>query len=146
MKTQLRDMCAADAAALTAICIESGLSPWSEESFLSEATNPIAHYIVLEIDGVPAGFAGIWCVVDEAQVMNVAVDPPYQGRGLGRRLMEALLALARENRCTSMTLEVKSGNTVALDLYRSLGFEKTGIRRDYYLDHSDGILMALIGL
>lgn len=136
-----RKMMPQDAGALNKLCEACGLSPWSEESFLGEVDNPVAQYIVLEEAGEILGFAGIWCVVDEAQVMNIGIAPQGQGRGLGKQLMKALMAEGRSHGCVVMTLEVKAGNTRAISLYEGLGFERNGLRKDYYPDHSDGILM-----
>jgi ribosomal-protein-alanine N-acetyltransferase len=87
------------------------------------------------------GFAGEWCVVDEAQIMKIAVLPDWQQRGLGRRLMKAMMDHALLNGCTEMTLEVKQKNHQALKLYRHLGFEMIGKREQYYPDGSNAYLM-----
>ena len=141
---EIRKIKKEDAKGLAEICVETGLHSWSEKSFEQEAENPVAYYAVLDTGSDLAGFAGIWCVVDEAQVMNVGVCPDYQQQGFGKQLMDHLCAVAKSEGCTEMTLEVKAGNTPALALYHKMGFEQNGLRKDYYPDHSDGILMRKV--
>lgn len=141
---EIRKITSKDAAGLAEICIETGLHSWSEKSFIQETENPIAYYAVLDAGSELAGFAGIWCVVDEAQVMNVGVCPQYQRQGYGEKLMNHLCDVAKAEGCHEMTLEVKAGNVPALNLYKKMGFVQTGLRKDYYPDHSDGILMRKV--
>lgn len=141
MSVVIRKMTEKDAARVAEICLETGLHSWSEEAFQREAVNPVAIYLLLEENSVIAGFAGIWCVADEAQVMNIGVCPEFQGRGYGKQLMSEICREAVDCGCLTMTLEVKSGNVPALALYTGMGFVETGMRKDYYPDHSDGLLM-----
>ena len=119
-------------------------TPWSRASFVAEVTdNDLACYLVLEDQGTIAGFAGMWIVVDEAHVTNIALLPAYRGKGLGEKLVTALLETARRRHAVSMTLEVRTSNEIAQSLYRKLGFLPTGIRRAYYVDnHEDAIIMT----
>ena len=96
---------------------------------------------MVEAEGQVAGFAGIWCVVDEAQVMNVGILEKYRQNGLGTLLMEALLSTARARGCSCMTLEVKETNTAAICLYKKMGFSAASIRENYYPDHVNGLMM-----
>ncbi|MDO4288479.1 MAG: ribosomal protein S18-alanine N-acetyltransferase [Eubacterium sp.] len=137
----LRLMTPEDAQAVYAVSQACGLGSWSLDSYTREAVNPVAKYLVAEAEDKIAGFAGIWCVVDEAQVMNVGVLPEYRGQGLGKRLMEGLWQQAADAGCSLMTLEVKADNTAALALYRGQGFEVTGVRKDYYPGPVDGLMM-----
>jgi ribosomal-protein-alanine N-acetyltransferase len=90
-----------------------------------------------------AGFSGIWMMVDEAHITNIAVRREYQGKGLGGLLLIATIDLARELKASLMTLEVRASNTVAQDLYSRYGFTQTGLRRGYYLDNRENaIIMA----
>lgn len=143
----LRPMICDDIAQVLTIDQAAGLIPWKETSFLQELKNPLAHYVVVEHLSQQdqtlkmVGFAGEWCVVDEAQIMKIAVLPDWQQRGLGRRLMKAMMDHALLNGCTEMTLEVKQKNHQALKLYRHLGFEMIGKREQYYPDGSNAYLM-----
>lgn len=116
-------------------------SPWTERMLRSELKNELAHYHVLEENGVMAGYLGMWVLDDEAHITNVAVLPEFRGRGYGRlqmlRGMEAALALDANR----MTLEVRQSNFVAQNLYFSLGFEAAGRRKKYYQDSGEDALI-----
>lgn len=112
--------------------------PWSRDSFLSELENACARYVVLTEDGVVAGFGGMWLIVGEAHVNNVAVHPDCRRRGYGRRIMKELMRVAwRAGEIVQMTLEVRVTNVPAIDLYMSMGFEAAGRRKNYYEDNGD---------
>ena len=70
--------------------------------------------------------------VDSAELFNISVAPDYQGRGIGRRLLNHMLELARSHPVSSVFLEVRRSNNRAIDLYESTGFEQVGTRKDYY--------------
>ncbi len=126
-------------AELEQICFRS---PWSERSLYGELKNNIAHYSVGEDDGQVIAYGGMWVMFGEAHITNVAVDPAYRGRGYGRRLMLELMQVALRHDAESMTLEVRISNTVAQNLYTSLGFEVAGRRKKYYTDTGeDGLIM-----
>ena len=76
-------------------------------------------------------------VADEAQILNVCVHPVWQGRGLGRLLLQHLIEQARTAQLASLFLEVRESNTAAQALYRSAGFEQIGLRRGYYPGFGD---------
>ena len=126
-------------AELERICFRS---PWSENSLYGELRNSIAHYRVGEEDGHVIAYGGMWVMFGEAHVTNVAVDPEYRGRGYGKLLMLELINTALLHHADSMTLEVRISNTVAQNLYASLGFEVSGRRKRYYMDTGeDGLIM-----
>lgn len=117
-------------------------NPWSRSAFVDEMTdNDLAHYLVLEDQGMIAGYAGMWIVVDEAHVTNIALLPDYQRQGLGEKLVRELIKTARERYAVMMTLEVRPSNTVAQSLYSKLGFLPQGIRRAYYSDNQEDALI-----
>jgi ribosomal-protein-alanine N-acetyltransferase len=89
------------------------------------------------------GFSGIWMMVDEAHVTNIAVRQQYQGKGLGELLLIATIDMARELKASIMTLEVRASNLAAQSLYSKYGFMHMGIRHGYYLDNrEDAIIMS----
>lgn len=116
-------------------------SPWSERSFRNEIDHRHGVFRVAIEEGRVVGYGGVWLVIDEAHVTNVAVAPVYHRRGIGRRLMIDLLVLAREAGMTCSTLEVRAGNTAAIDLYEKLGFVRTAVRRGYYPDNKEDALV-----
>ncbi|MCG0276351.1 MAG: ribosomal protein S18-alanine N-acetyltransferase [Thermosediminibacteraceae bacterium] len=118
-------------------------NPWSRNAFFLELTdNHFSTYIVARINEKVVGYAGMWLILDEAHVTNVAVLPEYRGKGIGELLMRSLMRIARENGAKAMTLEVRKSNYVAQNLYSKLGFEPVGIRRGYYTDNrEDAVIM-----
>lgn len=118
-------------------------APWSEESFRKEITeNHLAFYIVAEISGRMVGYAGLWGIVDEGHITNVAVHPDFRRKGIGEALITVLLSHTRENGILSHTLEVRASNEAAISLYSKFGFEPAGLRKKYYEDNGeDAIIM-----
>ena len=89
------------------------------------------------------GFSGIWVMADEAHITNIAVRQQYQRQGLGEMLLIYTIDLAKELKASVMTLEVRTSNIAAQNLYSKYGFTKVGIRRGYYLDdREDAIIMS----
>lgn len=109
--------------------------PWSRQSFWEEASHSDAYYL-LAVDEAAGekivAYAGCWVLGNEGHITNVAVSPAYQGQGLGRRLMEELMARVKSLGVTAMTLEVRPSNAPALSLYGKLGFRSVGQRPKYY--------------
>ena len=109
--------------------------PWSRQSFWEEASHTDAYYLIardVDRDNLIVADAGCWVLANEGPSTNVAVDPDYQGQGLGRRLMNELISRVKALGVDSMTLEVRPSNTVAINLYTSLGFRSVGQRPKYY--------------
>ena len=95
-----------------------------------------------EIDNQIVGYVGVWFVVDEGHITNVAVHSDYRGRKIGDKLVDEMVKLCKENNLVAMTLEVRTSNTVAQNLYRKYGFKMAGIRKEYYSDNKeDAIIM-----
>lgn len=121
-------------------------SPWSRASLVDELTrNTNATYLVMRDDqGKAHAYGGMWIILDEAHITNIAVHPRCRRMGIGCRLMQALMVLARARGAKRMTLEVRTTNAGAQLLYRQLGFVPRGIRRGYYLDSGDDALVMWI--
>lgn len=113
-------------------------SPWSKLALLGELRNDVAHYLVMEVDGIICGYGGMWVLFEEAHVTNVAIMPEYRGQGRGKRLMLAMMRHAVKRGAEKMTLEVRESNMVAQKLYAGLGFEQNGFRPGYYSDTGEG--------
>ncbi|SDX60204.1 ribosomal protein S18-alanine N-acetyltransferase [Paenibacillus sp. CF384] len=137
-----RLMTMSDVKTIVAIEQESFTSPWTEEAFVNELTNNhFARYMVMDYEGEVLGYGGMWTIMDEAHVTNVAVREPYRGRGLGEMLMVELQRAAVMFGSKRMTLEVRVSNEVAQRLYRKLGFEPSGVRPGYYSDNKEDALI-----
>lgn len=121
--------------------------PWSIESISSELSNPIAKYIIAkDLDSnLVVGFVGVWIVVGEASITNIAVHPAYRGNGIGSKLLSSLINLCSDLNCTLINLEVRESNYSAQNLYKKYGFTIDGIRKGYYEDNKENaILMSKI--
>lgn len=116
--------------------------PWSKESIRKELKNDLARYLVAELDNKIVGYVGVWFVVDEGHITNVAVHSDYRGKKIGDKLVKEMVKLCEESKLVAMTLEVRSSNTVAQNLYKKYGFKMGGIRKEYYSDNKeDAIIM-----
>jgi len=115
--------------------------PWSSKMVHAQITGPNRLHLVAEIDGVVVGHAGILFLDDVGHVSTVAVDPSMQRRRIGFELMLTLLRSAFDKDCSAVTLEVRSGNTAAMSMYRQFAMAPTGVRRGYYADTGDDALI-----
>ena len=116
-------------------------TPWSRTMFAGELAKPTSRcYGAFEGDRL-VGYLIVSRYVDAWHVMNLAVDEPFRGRGLGRRLLEQLIGDTRGDGTRGYTLEVRVSNHGAIRLYERLGFSPTGIRRGYYTDNREDALI-----
>lgn len=137
-----RPMTVDDIPAICEIEQESFLTPWTAAAFYNELKNNyLAKYIVLEMDGETAGYGGMWIILEEAHITNVAIRTKYRGQKLGEALMRQLLSLAVVLGAGKMTLEVRVSNSIAQNLYRKLGFYSAGVRPGYYTDNNEDALI-----
>jgi len=89
------------------------------------------------------GFVGLWIMVDEAHIINIAVRELHRSKGIGELLLIASIDLASRLKASVVTLEVRASNTVAQNLYLKYGFQKMGVRRGYYTDNrEDAFIMT----
>lgn len=117
--------------------------PWTKEGFFTFLTRDDAMFLVVEEKGKILGYCGLLMVLDEGDVLNVAVKKDRQREGIGNFLMESMIRLAAEREISIIHLEVRKSNETAIRLYERLGFERDGIRKGYYTDPvEDAILMT----
>ncbi len=120
--------------------------PWSRAQFEREFLNPVSCQFAacLSSEGKEkvAGYIIFWIVYGEAHILNIAVHPDFRRRGIAKGLLNYSLDLMRERGVCEVYLEVRRSNAAALNLYRSAGFEKIYIRRNYYGDE-DAVVMRL---
>jgi ribosomal-protein-alanine N-acetyltransferase len=125
-------------AALEAICFRD---PWSEASVRSELTNPLSLWLVAIENDMVAGYVGSQTVLDESDMMNVAVHPDHRRRGIAESLVTALCDSLKQKGSSSLTLEVRSSNLSAIALYEKLGFTQVGLRKNYYRNPKEDALI-----
>ncbi len=118
--------------------------PWSERFFRQELQVECARSLLVQLEGRIVGYILFWLLPGEIDIHNVAVHPEFRRRGLGRRLLEQVIAEARGRASSRITLEVRKSNLPAQKLYESMGFAYNGVRKNYYSDDGeDALLMAL---
>ena len=121
--------------------------PWPANAFRHELTqNRNARYIVARSADQIVGYAGLWLMVDEAHVTTFAVMPHWRRRGIGGRLMLAVLNLAEQVGASVATLEVRLSNVAARNLYQRFGFRPVGVRPRYYSDNGEDALIMTTDL
>lgn len=117
--------------------------PWSRDAFLDATEQEHAVYLTALWKEEPVGYIGMWQVLDEGEITNVSVKKGFQGKGIGRRLLEKLLREGEDRGVTSFFLEVRQSNVNAIHLYGSCGFKAQGVRKDFYEDpREDAVLMC----
>ena len=114
--------------------VESFADAWSVADFRTLMQNPHAIFLVAENEATQgvAGYVVMLCVLDESEVLNIAVDPARRGAALGGRLLDAGVAEAESRGSRITFLDVRESNAAAKKLYESRGFEEISRRRKYY--------------
>lgn len=141
---QIADMATAHLDAVYNIETRAFAIPWSKSELRREITeNKNAIYKVAIMDyGDVLGYAGMWHIVNEGQITNIAVDVPHRNKGIASILLESLITHGHNKEMIGLTLEVRTGNTAAQALYKKYGFKPEGIRKRYYADTGeDAIIM-----
>lgn len=117
--------------------------PWSRDSFEKEIVdNNLAIYLVARVNEKAVGYIGMWKVLNEGHITNVAVHPEFRHQGIGDQLVSELLSLCEKENIDLVTLEVRKSNQNAIRLYEKHGFVAEGIRKAYYQDNKeDAIIM-----
>ena len=128
----------AAAAALEEACLETA---WSEKQ-LRELPDFAVYRVAVDGAQTVCGTGSLYCIGDEAELQNLAVDPAFRRQGIGEGLMRSLFAEAKKRGCAKVFLEVASRNLPARKLYEKVGFAVVGKRKGFY-KNDDAVLMAL---
>ena len=115
--------------------------PWSEGSIASELDNPLSLWLVAEQDGAVCGYVGSQTVLDETDMMNIAVRPDCRRHGIAAALIDELIVRLKERGSHILRLEVRVSNAPAIALYDSLGFTQLGLRKNYYRNPKENALI-----
>lgn len=118
-------------------------SPWSYNSFKAELENKNSYFIVCKYNNNAIGYAGLYKILDETYISNIALLPDYRKKGIGRKLLVSLINYAQNNRASFISLEVRKSNYIAINLYKSEGFVLSGLRKNFYSSpKEDGLIMT----
>ena len=128
----------AQIAQLEKICFSD---PWSEKSIASELDNKLAFWLVAAEGDTVAGYIGSQTVIDETDMMNVAVHPDFRRQGIAEELVNTLVDNLKQMGSHSLTLEVRAANAPAIALYEKLGFSEIGRRKNYYRNPREDALI-----
>ena len=138
------DIAPSDAKSLAELDKECFSVPWSEKSFSNEAENQSAIYVIAKKDNTIVGYAGLWQVLDEGQITNIAVKKDFRRKKIASSMICELIKRAIQNNISRLTLEVRKSNTAAIALYTSCGFQPVGERKNYYHSPTENaVLMDL---
>lgn len=135
---KMRESHVAQIAEIEKLCFND---PWSENSIRYELTNAISLWLVAVCDGKVAGYVGSQSVLDEADMMNIAVHPDYRKQGVAQMLIAQLIAMLSTQGVRSLTLEVRTSNDPAIALYEKMGFVQVGRRPNYYRNPKEDALI-----
>ena len=115
---------------------------WTPDLLKSELMGQTKTYIVAKQDGKIVGFAGAMLNFPEMEIMNIVTKKTHRGNGIGRILLEKLIEIADKNHFENVFLEVNQSNEVAKKLYEKAGFVEIGLRKNYYGENEDAIVMS----
>ncbi len=119
--------------------------PWSMSLFLSElAQRTTRSYLVARHSGDVVGYAGMMFTGKEAHVTNIAVDPDFQARKIGSRLLITIITEALARGAEMISLEVRATNEAAQEMYRKFGFSVAGLRKGYYIETNEDALVMVV--
>ena len=121
-----------DIPAMVLIENECFSEPWSEKGFQSAFKDGISYFISAKANKILVGYAGMYNVLDEGYVYNLAVSEKFRGNKIGKKLIKNLLDYSKNKNLSFLSLEVRKSNRIAIDLYEKTGFEIIGTRKDFY--------------
>lgn len=144
MKTNIRKAKISDLEAIKEIEDESFINPFTKEDLLYEISqNPVSNFLVLEKDGLVVGFIDYWVTFDSATIDQIAVKKSERNQGFAKILLEKSINDLKElGEVSFLTLEVRTSNEPAINLYKSFGFQKVTIKEKYYDDGEDAVYMV----
>lgn len=142
---QLRPMQGEDLDAILLIEPAIYSHPWTRGNFSDSLQSGYSAWVMI-LYGEIIGYTLMMLALDEAQLLNISVAESHQKQGLGRVLLNHMLAIAKQDKVTNMFLEVRASNTSAIALYANMGFDEVSVRRGYYpveTGREDAVVMRL---
>lgn len=120
--------------------------PWTRKHFLSELGKDLSRTLVLtddETDSLILGYIVYWVMEDDSQILNVVVDREYRGLGFAKKMIRQAIQECLKKGSQKILLDVRKSNAAAIQLYQSLYFRITSVRKNYYSDGEDAFFMEL---
>ena len=115
-----------------------------EEMLGAELHNKFAKFYVATFNDIVIGYLSCWMVEETVDIINVVIDKDYQHQGFGQALFSQMEEEAKANNCTNIMLEVKETNLKAIKFYQKQGYEQISIRKNYYQDHTNALIMKKV--
>ncbi|MDO4503801.1 MAG: ribosomal protein S18-alanine N-acetyltransferase [Clostridia bacterium] len=117
--------------------------PWSEKAIKTAINDDLSHFIVAKIGNEVVGYGGMYSVMGEGYIYNIAVKRKYRKFGIGTNIVNELVNYSKIKSLNFLSLEVRKSNTPAINLYSNCGFEKVGNRKNFYTNPlEDAIIMT----
>ncbi len=135
----IRCMNVADVDQVKRIEDQSFPKPWSKNELISETSSGIA--LIIEEGNRICGYLFARRIIDEIEILNIAVDPTYRNKGIGKRLISEIINISEKDEVRKIFLEVRASNSKAIELYKKSGFKRFSLRKAYYHDGEDAVLM-----
>lgn len=144
-KLKIRPMEQTDVDAVLNVDAHSFPKPWPRDIFERELDeNDFAHYMVVTDGEVVIGYVGLWLILDEAQITNIAILPEYRGNGIGSLLFKKAIEVSLAKGMLTLSLEVRLSNIAAQRMYRKFGLVPGGIRKNYYTDNGEDAMVMWV--
>ena len=116
---------------------------WSVNTLKNELQNPNSKYVVAKLNNEIVGFGGIWKAVDDIHITDIVVRKTQRNNGIGSAILYKLIEISKfDNNIKALTLEVHSNNIPAQKLYEKFDFKRVGLRKKYYNNTDDAIIMT----
>ena len=135
-----------DLSSLVRIENQVHISPWNEEHFQSELEKPYSRILVLsddQTDELVAGYIVYWLMLEECEILNLAVDLPYRGLGFAEKLVRSVVSASMKLGLKRVLLDVRKSNLPAIHLYQKVGFTVSHIRKGFYSNGEDAYQMSI---
>lgn len=117
--------------------------PWSEKAIKTEINNDLSYFVVAKVGNEVVGYGGMYSVMGEGYIYNIAVKFKYRRFGIGKDIVNELVNYSKNKNLKFLSLEVRKSNTPAINLYSNCGFEYVGNRKNFYTDPiEDAIIMT----
>ena len=116
---------------------------WNENILKSELENENSYYIVAKENDDIVGFGGLWKSIDDIHITNIVTKKIFRNKGIGKTILKELINHSKKFGYNVITLEVNENNTPAISLYKKFGFKEIGIRKKYYNNIDNAIIMNL---
>lgn len=148
----IREMTMQDVVQVAAIEKECFSMPWSEQSLIDSVMREDTLFLVCEDDASDdtqtkvVGYIGMYLSFEEADITNVAVSPLHRKKGYGEALVSKTMELAKEKQLEMILLEVRKSNVPAISLYKKMGFEELGIRKNFYEHPVEDAIIMKVGI